>query len=1300
VWEERTVRGETARRGLLLLAAGLVLVTSAWVGAGVHAAGPARQRTQTVQPEVGGAWQHLGPDVVPSSGCNTQPCLAGGRVTALAVDPNNNQLIYAGTVGGVWTSVTGGNSWYPGDNPLTAAFDVSALAVDDQANVYAGTGILTGDTAALGSGIYVSKAPSPVTGYGHTWAHPTGPGGSACANIFSGIAITSIVALSGTATTLIVTTANGTFRSVDSGCTFSKVTDAGHPGETVSWSATEAQDGSGSIYLATTTPVTAVTPSTCTPKTCTPLCTGSVWESTDEGLTWADAGLFFSDTKTQFISNNLTHMPILPEQVPSPMRISLSAPGLGNVFASATNCSGNSAIGPDGRNDEFWQRKVIVNVPPYVWVSHQLAIAGKDGNPELIDPYSTSNSAEGGLGQGAFNNALFAPTGCDVFVGGVFAIHYALCVGGSNLGQGLTQLDGGNIHSDTWAITGDKGGQVAYFGGDGGLYADGSVTQLSAQPVPLVGPGDGQPGTMSAALTYTGVAQNSRSILVGLQDNGVVQGQLGNWNAVEPNDDAGWVGQDANGTAYWSNYTLSQTGGALTPPCPTTNDVLACSQAASRFHPPFVMDTSLPGRVTLLAGGSTADGHLAIYEQQSSGGSWTQSSFGPKGGGAAFSDCVRSADALPEPNLDCVSALAYDPNTQTIVAGSDEGQLYMRGSNGKWLNVNGQGKNTSVPLATSNKQVDVPWITAVALRQTSSGQDEAWVTVADPSGQHGSVYYSSNIANASWTPLTGSGSTTLPNTLFTSILVDREAASTVYVGTAQGVIVCTTCGGGTVSPAWSRLGAGLPGVYVSSITPVLDGSGIAVWTWGRGAWYLRTGLSISNTADAASVLAGSSIGFAVSLLNNGPSTVTGVSIYDQLPTGAGLNWTIDGQTGSACSISGTPPTQTMICSVGTLFANANYGVHISSPTTSSSVGEYLNEATLLIANGPSIAATASVQVTPSAVWTIVSSPNAGPTNTLVRVSCASATFCMTVGTYQSTAGCNCALIEEWNGSAWSNVSPPDIGYTVNLKSVSCTSPSFCIAAGYYQTLGGSTYILIEQWDGSTWSIVNLPNSGTSGDFLGVSCTSGAFCMAVGSVMEKWDGTSWTAITAPPSSPDLYDVSCTDPTFCVAVGFSYTPPNEQTLTMMWDGASWSVVNSPNPSNESRLNGVSCTTASFCIAAGDYYNGSNLTLIEEWNGLNWNLVTSPSPSSLNYIEGVSCANASLCTAVGTEGTPALQTLIEEWDGTGWSISNSANISTLVRNELFGVGCPSTSFCVAVGLDWPSNSDISVQTLIEVS
>ena len=83
--------------------------------------------------------------------------------------------------------------------------------------------------------------------------------------------------------------------------------------------------------------------------------------------------------------------------------------------------------------------------------------------------------------------------------------------------------------------------------------------------------------------------------------------------------------------------------------------------------------------------------------------------------------------------------------------------------------------------------------------------------------------------------------------------------------------------------------------------------------------------------------------------------------------------------------------------------------------------------------------------------TIVASPNAGPSDRLLSVSCVSASDCVAVG-YTDTGPANETLVMVWDGSVWSIVPSPNVGTSFDeLNSVSCVSASDCVAVGFTDT---------------------------------------------------------------------------------------------------------------------------------------------------------------------------------------------------------------------------------------------------------
>src|SRR5260370_24876246 len=83
----------------------------------------------------------------------------------------------------------------------------------------------------------------------------------------------------------------------------------------------------------------------------------------------------------------------------------------------------------------------------------------------------------------------------------------------------------------------------------------------------------------------------------------------------------------------------------------------------------------------------------------------------------------------------------------------------------------------------------------------------------------------------------------------------------------------------------------------------------------------------------------------------------------------------------------------------------------------------------------------------------------------------------------------------------------------------------------------------------------------------------------------------------------------------------------------------------------------------MAVGSYSSGTGgqLLLAERWNGHTWRVVPAPSPSRQpqNALFGVACPASLACIAVGTSfdasGNPT-GTFAERWNGTSWEIQRT--------------------------------------------
>jgi hypothetical protein len=86
------------------------------------------------------------------------------------------------------------------------------------------------------------------------------------------------------------------------------------------------------------------------------------------------------------------------------------------------------------------------------------------------------------------------------------------------------------------------------------------------------------------------------------------------------------------------------------------------------------------------------------------------------------------------------------------------------------------------------------------------------------------------------------------------------------------------------------------------------------------------------------------------------------------------------------------------------------------------------------------------------------------------------------------------------------------------------------------------------------------------------------------------------------------------------------------------------------------------------------------------LPWDIVYSPNSSSTqNELSGVSCVSTTFCVAVGFEfASPTTPSLIESWNGSTWSVVPSPDVGKS-GGMLESVSCTSVTSCMAVGSYW---------------
>ena len=216
-------------------------------------------------------------------------------------------------------------------------------------------------------------------------------------------------------------------------------------------------------------------------------------------------------------------------------------------------------------------------------------------------------------------------------------------------------------------------------------------------------------------------------------------------------------------------------------------------------------------------------------------------------------------------------------------------------------------------------------------------------------------------------------------------------------------------------------------------------------------------------------------------------------------------------------------------------------------------------------------------------------PGGPPHSALTRVSCVSGDFCMTVGASDYGLGRLglprrpiATFADRWDGSTWRLLPMPAVHGSPGLMSLSCVSSTFCVAVGSTQTTGRGSAAgfggrakpraLVETWDGTAWTVRPTPLASSPDSALsGVSCVSSSFCIAVGTSGLAWDGTSWTRLRLPSVryGSSLSAIACVAAEDCWAVGsynaYKAGPDGTRPLAAHWLGGRWTVARLPAESD---------------------------------------------------------------------------------------------------------------------------------------
>jgi len=742
------------------------------------------------------AWQQLGPGNI------------GGRTRVLRFQPGNPNTMYvAGVNGGLWKSTDAGAHW----NPMTDLAPNLAIVsmVIDPANplhmwVGTGEGIFSGDSAR-GAGIFYSSDG------GLNWNQLLSTAGP------DFYYVNDLVQSPNTPATLYAATRNGTFRSLDSGASWTRVIDTTATGLNIF-------GGCFSIKALPTGPTDTVLSSCGTfggNAAFTSIANGIVLRNTDAG------GVGAWTSVLSVANQGRTTLAVAPSD--STILYALVAAGeqtggtyddglLGvwkSIDSGANWAPQVQTISGDNRNNFL-----LLSNPVY----GRLLSCGYGGSNQYIN-------------QGWYDNIITVdpvdPT--RVWVGGIDL--WRSDDSGANWGvasywwftnpdpnQAFDTPDPNYAHADNHGIVFHPGyngtsNKMMYATSDGGIFrtedATATVgTNASADPNQNSICGNANfPGLTWSSLNngyavtqfYDGaVYPDNSAYIAGAQDNGTDRG----FNATGPNawgqiqgGDGGYVAVDpTNSQNLYAEFTgISMT--KSTDGGTTFADAVTGIADSGQFINPFIIDGNNPNRFWT--------GGIKLWRSDNAMGTWAQSTnlVLPGAGSRKFS-AFAVAPALPNLMLAATnSGRVYQFTTATTdtPATPKDPTIYSLprpGANGNYVS-----SLTFDPTQTSSD---------VSSRVVIVGSSTFNAGGAVPQEPH--VLKSTN-AGLTWTGIdgmtgTGPSPNGLPNVPVNSVLVDPTTANSqrIFVGTDIGVFV-TTDGGAS----WARENTGFANTSVRKL---------------------------------------------------------------------------------------------------------------------------------------------------------------------------------------------------------------------------------------------------------------------------------------------------------------------------------------------------------------------------------------------------------------------------------------------------------------------------------------------------
>ena len=316
-------------------------------------------------------------------------------------------------------------------------------------------------------------------------------------------------------------------------------------------------------------------------------------------------------------------------------------------------------------------------------------------------------------------------------------------------------------------------------------------------------------------------------------------------------------------------------------------------------------------------------------------------------------------------------------------------------------------------------------------------------------------------------------------------------------------------------------------------------------------------------------------------------------------------------------------------------------------------------------------------------WSVVST-SGWPTNFGANdIACGSTSSCLVTGSVDTFNGQNLEMtpyLMLWNGSTVSQVTLPNVVYTLNA--VSCASATFCLVVGSSSETPRKSLVL--RWDGSSLTRETssfFTNNTDNEVMLDVDCDTSRRCVGVTSIdlgSYTYDGEildrgavagTWSRLSGRTDTlGQLQTVDCQpgELGLCAVLG-SITNGTGAViydlgadLANKFRNVTLPVMPSGGLTNALQGKKISCVTTTRCLLTGGFMVEMPKvdSYVGVWDGSDWTRLTSSSGAGGADIYDINCPTVSQCVAVGT--SKATSGMMAPNSAAAWFIRDAAQVA----------------------------------------